>query len=311
MSETESSTTDDAENSTPTADASEQSAETGTDTATQANLAEDETADSETDTDSETEGGDENESSDAFSAVIEASTLRKAIKAVSVLVDECKVQINDRNARIRAVDPANVGMVDLRMHAAAFESYTGSGETLGLDLERFEEIIKMADSGELVSIELDPKMRTLNISFNGLDFTIALIEPEAIREEPDLPDLELPASVTLEGSDLSRANTAADMVSDHVTLRVDEEAETFIVKAEGDTDDVHLELDEDDLAEITAADATSMFSLEYMQSIAKPVPANTAATVLLGDEFPVVLEYELADGTIKVENFVAPRIQSD
>ena len=58
-----------------------------------------------------------------FNAIVSADTLQAALDSVSVLVDECKIHLEDDGMEIRAVDPANVGMVDLRLEAAAFESY--------------------------------------------------------------------------------------------------------------------------------------------------------------------------------------------
>lgn len=249
--------------------------------------------------------------SGGFDAVIEAGTLRDAIKAVSVLVDECKLHIEERHVQIRAVDAANVGMVDVQLDASAFESYTGAGGVLGVDLDRFEDVIGMADSGELVSLQLNQTTRKLDINFGELDISMALLDPDTIRKEPDIPDLDLPATVTVEGGDLGRAKKAANMVAEHIRFRVDEESEAFIVKAEGDTDDVRFELAEDDLAEITAADAQSIFSLDYVKDLVKPLPKGTTATLLLGDDFPMKLEYELADGTVSITNMLAPRIESD
>jgi len=100
----------------------------------------------------------------------------------------------------------------------------------------------MADTGQLIQLELDEETRKLHIQIDGLEYTLALIDPDSIRQEPDIPDLDLPAEVVLEGKDVNRSVTAADMVSDHIALGVDKTDEFFYANAEGDTDDVHLEL---------------------------------------------------------------------
>ena len=246
-----------------------------------------------------------------FKAIVSADTLKDALDSVSVLVDECKIRLNEAEFAIRAVDPANVGMVDLSLAAAAFESYEADGGVIGVNLGRLEDIAGMANSGDLIHLELDEETRKLHIQIDGLSYTLALIDPDSIRQEPDIPDLDLSAEIVLEGSQLSRGITAADMVSDHIALRVDPDDEAFYIEAEGDTDDVDLKLDSDDLIDLTAGAADSLFSLDYLKDMNKAIPKAAEVTTELGEEFPVKLHYEFAEGLGQVTYMLAPRIQSE
>jgi proliferating cell nuclear antigen len=247
----------------------------------------------------------------AFEAVIDASTLKATLDSVSVLVDECKIHLEEDGMEIRAVDPANVGMVDLELGADAFESYTPNGGTIGVNLSRLEEFASMADAGQDISLILDEETRKLHIQIDGLEGTIALIDPDSIRQEPDLPDLNLPANIILEGKDIDKSVTAADMVSDHIALGVDESSETFYVDAEGDTDDVHFELGRDDLVDLEAGDAHSMYSLDYLKDMNKAIPKDVEVEMELGEEFPVKMHFGIAEGEGTVTYMLAPRIQSE
>ena len=246
-----------------------------------------------------------------FKAIVGASTLQDALDSVSVLVDECKIRLNEDALSIRAVDPANVGMVDLTLEAAAFESYDADGGVIGVNLARLEDIAGMAGSGDLIHLELDEETRKLHIEIDGLSYTLALIDPESIRQEPDIPELDLPAETVVEGAQLDRGVTAADMVSDHIRLRVAEADEAFLIEAEGDTDDVDLELTREDLIALTAGPADSLFSLDYLKDMNKAIPGDAEVTIELGEEFPVKLHYGFAEGLGNVTFMLAPRIQSD
>ena len=246
-----------------------------------------------------------------FNAIVRAETLQATLDSVGVLVDECKIHLDDGGIEIRAVDPANVGMVDLSLDASAFESYEADGGLIGVNLVRLQDIAGMAGSDQLVHLELDEETRKLHISIDGLEYTLALIDPESIREEPDLPDLDLAATIVIEGRDIDRAVTAADMVSDHIELGVNEAEEVFYVKAQGDTDDVHLELDAEDLIDLVVGSASSLFSLDYLQDMNKAIPKDAEVTMELGDEFPVKLHFDIAEGEGSVTYMLAPRIQSN
>ena len=246
-----------------------------------------------------------------FDAIVRADRLQATLDSVGVLVEECKIHLDENGIEIRAVDPANVGMVDLSLDETAFESYQADGGLIGVNLTRLADIAGMADSDQLVHLNLDEETRKLHISIDGLEYTLALIDPESIREEPDLPDLDLPATVVIEGRDIDRAVTAADMVSDHIELGVDEDARLFYVSAAGDTDDVHLELDDDDLVNIVAGPAASLFSLDYLQDMNRAIPKDAEVSLELGEEFPMKLHFDIAEATGAATYMLAPRIQSN
>lgn len=246
-----------------------------------------------------------------FKAIVSADTLRETLDSVSVLVDECKIHLDEDGLSIRAVDPANVGMVDLDLGAAAFESYEADGGIIGVNLSRLEDIAGMADADQLVQLELDEETRKLHIQIDGLEYTLALIDPDSIRQEPDIPDLDLSANVVIEGADIDRSVRAADMVSDHIALGVDAADELFYVDAEGDTDDVHLELTRDDLIDLDAGDAHSLFSLDYLKDMNKAIPKDAEVELELGDEYPVKIHFDIAEAQGHVTYMLAPRIQSD
>lgn len=266
---------------------------------------EDESTDTDNDdgiTDTEAESG---------TAIVDASTIQETLDAVGALVDECKIHLEDDGLAIRAVDPANVGMIDLKLDAAAFESYNGNGAVIGVNLERLTDIAGMADSGQLMNLNLKQEVGKLNIQIGGLTYNLALIDPDSIREEPDVPELDLPAEVIIEANELQRGIKAADMVSDHIRLSVDAAEEIFHITAEGDTDDVDLNLPRDDLIDLTAGEADSLYSLDYLQDMVKAMPNDAAITLDLGEEFPVKLHYDFGEGTGHTTYMLAPRIQSD
>ena len=244
--------------------------------------------------------------------IIAADTLDDALDPVTALVEECKLQLTADGLSITAVDPANVGMVDMEIEAGAFESYDASGETLGVNLDRFTDVLSMADSGDLIHCELNEETRKLDIEIGGLSYTLALIDPSTIRQEPDIPDLELDATIVLPGEEISRGVSAAQLVGEHVNLRADADDKTFHIAADGDTDDVDYTLGEDELLSANVSESCeSLFSLDYLTDMESAIPSDTQVSVLLGTEFPVKLRYSLDDGRVSVVNMLAPRIQSE
>jgi len=247
----------------------------------------------------------------SFEAIVPVGTLEDALDPVDALVDECKVRLNEDNLSIRAVDPANVGMVDMTLDERGFETYTADGGVIGVNLDRLLDVISMGDSGDLVHLELNEETRKLEIEIDELSYTLALIDPDSVRKEPDIPELDLPATLAFEGSHFDRAVTAADLVSDHIRISADPDAEAVVFSGEGDTDDVELTLGNDELVTADVDEpADSLFSLDYLEDMAKPVDDDVVVSLRLGTEMPVKFRYQ-AEENVTVENLLAPRIQSE
>lgn len=243
---------------------------------------------------------------------IRADSIQRALAPVDAVVNECKLRFDDGGLSIRSVDPANVAMVDMELGSDAFDAFDSDGAVVGVDLERLGDVLSLADSDDVVRAEIDAGQGQLDIEVGakGLEVSIALIDPDAIRQEPDIPDLDLPGVFVLDGDALGRAVRAADLCSDHISISADNSGLHFV--AEGDTDDVNLTLTKDDLlAEPNVPDnkVSSMFSLDYFQDIRGPITSDTDVSLLLGDEMPVKCNYSL--GEASVTTMLAPRIQSE
>lgn len=248
-----------------------------------------------------------------FSAVVQADVLEDTLAPVRALVAECKIHCEPDGLEIRAVDPANVGMVDLDLDAGAFASYSADGGLIGVDLDRLADVVGMADAGDMVHLDLDEETRTLDISIGGLDYTLALINPDSIRQEPDLPDLDLPATYVLEAQEVSRAVSAADLVSDHIEIVGASSGEVRFV-ADGDTDDVEVTVGEAGLMSGRHngdGPVASLFSLDYLNDMAGVIDSDGELSLRVGQEFPVKMRYSAVDGALEVVNMLAPRVQSE
>jgi len=241
-----------------------------------------------------------------FEAVVAADRLRAVVAAADAVVDECVVALDPEGLRVSAVDPASVALVELSLSADAFESYRADGGRIGVDLDRLDEVLGMAD-GEAVVLALNPETRKLEIEIGDLDYTLALIDPGAVRSPPDRAelDIEYDGEAVLDAAAVDRALRAAGMVADHVRFRMGESG-TIHVEAEGDTDDVSLTVEAESLHAVDPGEAESLFSLDYLDAINRAIRADDVA-VSLGTEHPIELGYEFAEGAGEVEYVVSPR----
>lgn len=90
-----------------------------------------------------------------FQAIVDAATFQEPLDSVGVLVDESTTRLNEDGVTIRAMDPANVGMVHLEHSAAAFDSYEVNGDRMGVNQSRNAAIAGMANADQLITLDLD------------------------------------------------------------------------------------------------------------------------------------------------------------
>lgn len=268
------------------------------------------------------DAGDDSEPAYSFEAIVSADVIDDYLDRVEVIFDdggECKIHLGEDGIWTRAVDPGQVAMADLSLDASAFESYrappSDGNSVLGVNIERLQEMLSVAGKGDLVHLGLNAETRKLDIEFPnvGASFELALIDPDSIRQEPDIPEMDLPVVVTAEASWLARAVKVAGMVGDHVTISSDGDAPepNLLFTGGGDTDSGTVRLGPEDVIDGTAAgDAESIFSIDYLKPISKVFGSDDEVTMELGEEFPVKMHFEFANGAGDGTFMLAPRIQN-
>jgi len=68
-----------------------------------------------------------------FSMTVQADRLQSALDPVTALVSEAKIRTGEDGLSITAVDPANVGMVDMELSAGACATYI---QTMNATMQR-------------------------------------------------------------------------------------------------------------------------------------------------------------------------------
>lgn len=249
------------------------------------------------------------------SGIIQADVLQQYLDVYTSLVDEGRWHFGDKGITGAVVDPANVAMYDdTQLARTAFESFDAPGQvTIGMNFNKLDEYLGSAKSDDLVELGVNMETRHLEIKYRKIHHEMALIDPDSIRAEPDRPELELSNHVVVDGDDLEEAAKNVDLTSDHINFAAESDGQEFVLYAKGDTDrtDIRFDVEELKRADIGEPDAESLFSLNYLKDMLKPIPSDTEVTIHFGDEFPMRMVWDAFDEQITVESMLAPRIQSN
>lgn len=244
-----------------------------------------------------------------FEAKVKAEVLKELVDVLSTLVDETKINANKEGISVRAVDPAHVAMVDLSLERAAFESYNADDQELGLDLDKVKEVLRLAKTGDVIDLKYDEDKNKLILHVGNITRRMALVDTAGMSDTK-VPNLNLPAKLTIRVEELRQGIRASENVSDHIALTVSPEG--FTMQGEGDTDSVDLKLGKDLLDELESKEQVrSMFPLDYFANMIKAITTAPSVTMYLGNDYPVKIEFQIGGGKGKVKYLLAPRIESD
>lgn len=279
--------------------------------------------------------------------------IRSSTALIDPLVDECKLKFEDAdagdNVSVSAVDAANVGMVHLDVPTEAFNSYStpDGSQTVGVDLSELTNVtdyarkgghtkknpgdpVVLLKTGRRVYVQVLPgdKMNRVGSFFD--------IDPDSMRQSPDIPDLDLPWSGDV---DTSRLRDALHGIKgrgfDYVRMTarptgregVDGKPTGYLelyAAEKGDADDGGREIKREDGFRTDdpilryeddgdAERAVSMFSMDYMKDMVDGLVSAKVETtnVHLGSEFPIKLKFAESRFGFDGQYMLAPRIQSD
>lgn len=251
-----------------------------------------------------------------FDLIIQQSYLAEFLEPLNAIASECRLNIDEGGIHVALVDPANYKMANADLSPEAFESYEATRTRIGINIGRLAEAIEFADKDDLVHLTLDEETRKLHIEIQNISLDIAAIDPDAVRQEPDMPDIDYPFRATINQRDIRTAVEVAEFIDETgvMTIEYDHDDATMEFSVNGDTDDSSITISEED-DEITenesTGDASSKFSVELLEGVTAPIPKESELRVGVGVEHPIEFQYEFAEGNARVLNVLAPRVESN
>ena len=250
-----------------------------------------------------------------FKARIKADSLKEFIGTIGSLVDEAKLNVSAEGIQVKAVDPSHVAMIEANLVKSAFDSYEANEMELGLDIDKFKNVLTVSGKDEMVELEKDDDLNRLVVNIGNLTRAMPLLDTSGMPD-PKVPSLELPAHVSVVVGEIGQGLKASKSVSDHIALSTTKDS--FRLVCEGDNQNsVDLSLGKDQLEKLDSSeDATSLFSLEYFALMVNSLPADRILHINLGSDLPVKIDADLAvddmtgaQGNVKF--LLAPRIDRD
>lgn len=242
-----------------------------------------------------------------FKLRVKMEVLRELVDVVSTLVSEVKLSISKDGLEAKAVDPSHVAMLVLKLQKAVFEEFTGEATDIGVDIEKLKEVLRLSKPGDIIDLQFDGKNR-LVASVGRVTRQMAVVDPAGITD-PKVPNVSPPATVTVKTEDVRQGIRGSESFTDHVTLSLDPDA--FTLHSEGDTDRLDLRLPKEMLARLDVKESVkSMYPLDFFSAMVKSISSDEA-TLHVGNEYPLKIEFAMGMGRGEGRYLLAPRVEED
>jgi len=249
-----------------------------------------------------------------FELTAPASVVKPIFAYANALADEVRLHITTDGIEYRLVDPANVAMVELAVPAAAFDQYDVEETVIGVHIDQLRDALragrKRQDDEIRLSYNREHLSTTVQREYDGahmdLQTTVATIDPDSLREDPELQDLEWHAEATVQRDMLRDAVATVNAVSEHITF--EHKDDDLHISGKSDTSDASAIIHDGASGE----NVGSIYSLDYITDMIDGLTTVGAETVdlSLGEEYPIQAEWTTEWNSAEVSGtwFQAPRI---
>ena len=117
-----------------------------------------------------------------FKARIKADSLKEFIGTVGSLVDEAKINVSEDGLQVKAVDPSHVAMIEANLMKSAFDSFEVKDVQMGLDIDKFKNVLTMAGKDEMVILEKDDELNRLVVNIGNLTRAMPLLDTSGMPD---------------------------------------------------------------------------------------------------------------------------------
>lgn len=233
--------------------------------------------------------------------------MKTIVETLGVVVEEARLDFKENGLFVRVVDPSHVAMIKMEVDSAAFDTWEVDETNLGLEIRKLKDMLSLGAT-DMVDLTYNDDTGTATVNIGRIDRNIRPLDNSTLNP-PNVPDLELPCGVTISGAELAQALRAGRQVGELVTLSLDDNKFSVNVKQ---IDEVHVEFTKEDLVALDCGQAAkSQYSLSYLIPLSKVFQGIENVNVRFGENFPLKLNFDFADGAGTVEYFLAPRVEND
>ncbi len=244
---------------------------------------------------------------------LDARLWRYILRELSQFVESVGIRFHpSEGARLKAMDPSHVVLVDLSIPSSAFEEYNVNEEsTLIIPLEPVSKVLRRAGRGDKLMITSDGLKLTIGLVSRGNTeriFTLPLLSG-SYEEIPEL-SLEFDVQAKTTGITLASSLSILEDVGEILKIKVYKEGISLISTSELGEAEIALTIPAGTLIDYQSLqdieEFINAYSMEYLSILSTISRIAEIVTIKLGRDMPCEFDLDLISGSI-MKLYVAPR----
>lgn len=254
--------------------------------------------------------------------LLETNLFKSAFKAISHIVDEIQIQVDEKGLHVSALDSSHIQFVTLDIAPDVFEEFEVDEKLfLNVDSEEFYKVLERLKKDDELQLEASAVDSNLTVIFNASQFNDSAKRTFKIRlidleyEHPSPPELEYPNCFRVGFEEFKRTCQDISLYSGKIMMEYKAEDEKLISRGDGEFGDV--EIIESALSDNSEnKDARSVYSLENVVDMLRADKFSDEIILKLGEDMPLSLAlnndaFDREDPLASLSFLLAPRIEAE
>ena len=249
--------------------------------------------------------------------------------AIMTIIDEALFDAGPEGITFRSMDPSHIALIDINWPSSAFEQYhCSSTMKFGVRIDEFSKIIKRTNANDSIEIGIQDNS-SLNVKTSGSgylrNYKMRLIESTGNVSSP-LPQMTFNSKIIIGIAALDKILNDVGVISEKITIdtssnSISNNKTTAIFSGNSDRGEARIimQSDNDDknkvesLQEITAKEnSKSTYNIDFISKIIRAIgnqSSSNLVTIEYSSNKPLRLEFLLLSGIVRIQFYLAPRVQ--
>ncbi|QRF76172.1 pcn_1 [Thermoplasmatales archaeon] len=239
---------------------------------------------------------------------------KEIIGLLNAVKNEVKLNFGPEGMEAKAIDPAHVGMIEIRIPREAFSEYylQGNLATWTLDIDRLKKIIPQGSKDDIIELEGGESRLVMTVGPSKTYYE--LLDSQSVTV-PHLPVIMTDSSFVMNASTFRNVLKAAEHVSDAIRFTLNKDGLKMLAFSDGEESESRFT--KDMLKEIVCNEQTrAAYPLDYLLKLAMAMKTVDEIKFQFRSDYPAVIDFSVEslnrmsrDHRTEVKYLLAPRME--
>lgn len=241
----------------------------------------------------------------------DSAIFHNSIGIVSEFIQEATFEVSKDGIEMKAMDPANISMVVLKLLPSAFSKYeVKEKEEITLNLDNLRQALKRAKGSDVLTLSSDRNKLKITLAGKSTkNFLIPLLDET--KKKREIPNLDFKAKAEVDAIEFEDYINDAAIVGDALMLEARSDKLVFSSGESSSKVKIVLEKGKDALLNIDVKDPNkAIYAIDYLKKIAKSSKIASTVSLKFTANYPIRLDYKALDKG-QLSFILAPRIENE